>query len=122
MGDQLTDREADIMRVLWEHGPSSVAEVRAALKSGLAHTTVQTMLRILESKGFAGHEEEGRQHRFYAAVPETAARQNALKHLLTKLFRGSSELLFTQLVSDQKLTPDQIRRMRKLLSQQDDKG
>ena len=119
MGDQLTDREADIMRVLWEHGPSSVAEVRAALKHELAHTTVQTMLRILESKGFAGHEEEGRQHRFYAAVPETAARQNALKHLMAKLFRGSSELLFTQLVSDQKLTPAQIRRMRKLLSKQD---
>jgi predicted transcriptional regulator len=119
MGDQLTDREADIMRVLWEHGPSSVAEVRAALKHELAHTTVQTMLRILESKGFAGHEEEGRQHRFYAAVPEAAARQSALRHLMAKLFRGSSELLFTQLVSDQKLTPTQIRRMRKLLSQRD---
>jgi BlaI family transcriptional regulator, penicillinase repressor len=119
MGDQLTDREADIMRVLWERGPSSVAEVRAALENELAHTTVQTMLRILESKGFARHEEEGRQHRFHAAVPETAARQTALKHLMTKLFRGSSELLFTQLVSDQKLTAAQIRRMRKLLTQRD---
>jgi len=117
MTAQLTDREADIMRVLWERGPSSVAEVRAALSSEFAHTTVQTMLRILESKGFAAHEEEGRQHRFYAVVPETAARQNALKHLVAKLFRGSSELLFTQLVSDQKLTPAQVRRLRKLLSQ-----
>ena len=42
-------------------------------------------------------------------MPETAARQSALKHLMAKLFRGSSELLFTQLVSDQKLTPAQIR-------------
>jgi len=119
MSDQLTDREADIMRVLWEHGPSSVAEVRSALGNELAHTTVQTMLRILESKGFAAHEEEGRQHRFYAVVHETAARQSALKHLMAKLFRGSSELLFTQLVSDKKLTPGQLRRMRKLLSQRD---
>jgi predicted transcriptional regulator len=119
MGDQLTDREADIMRVLWERGPSSVREVRAALRNQLAHTTVQTMLRILESKGFAAHEEEGRQHRFYAVVPETAARQSALKHVMAKLFRGSSELLFTQLVSDQSLTPEQILRMRKLLAKRD---
>src|SRR5580658_1178091 len=121
MGDQLTDREADIVRVLWERGPSSVSEVRAGLRSELAHTTVQTMLRILESKGFARHEEEGRQHRFYAAVPENTARQSAMKHLVAKLFRGSSELLFAQLVSDQKLTPEQIRRMRKLLSQKKSK-
>ena len=117
MSNQLTDREADIMRVLWERGPSSVSEVRTALKSELAYTTVQTMLRILETKGFAGHDEEGRQHRFYAAVPENSARQSAMKHLVAKLFRGSAELLFTQLVADQKLTPEQIRRMRKLLSQ-----
>jgi predicted transcriptional regulator len=117
MSNQLTDREADIMRVLWERGPSSVAEVRAALKNPLAHTTVQTMLRILESKGVVAHEEEGRQHRFHALVAETAARRNALKHLVGKLFCGSSELLFTQLVSDQKLTAEQIRRMRKLLAE-----
>ena len=117
MTGQLTDREADVMRVLWERGPSSVAEVRAALRNELAHTTVQTMLRILESKGFASHTEEGRQHRFFASVPETAARQSALKHLLTKMFRGSSELLFTELVSDQKLTAEQLQRMRKLLAE-----
>jgi predicted transcriptional regulator len=105
------------MRVLWERGPSSVSEARAELGKELAHTTVQTMLRILETKGFARHEEEGRQHRFYAAVPESTVRQNAMKHLVAKLFRGSSELLFTQLVSDQRLTPEQIQRMRKLLSQ-----
>jgi len=119
MADQLTDREAEIMRVLWERGPSSVAEVRTALKSALAYTTVQTMLRILESKGFAAHEEQGRQHFFYPLIEEGAARKKAVKHLLTKLFRGSSELLFTQLVSDQKLSPEQIRRMRKLLSEKE---
>lgn len=116
MANQLTDREADIMNVLWERGPSTVAEVRGALEAPFAHTTVQTMLRILETKGFAAHEEEGKQHRFRALVQESAARQNALKHLVTKMFRGSSELLLTQLVSDQKLTTEQIRRMRKLLS------
>ncbi|HWW21590.1 MAG TPA: BlaI/MecI/CopY family transcriptional regulator [Steroidobacteraceae bacterium] len=119
MPHQLTDREADIMNVLWELGPSTVAEVRAALKSRFAHTTVQTMLRILESKGFVAHQEEGRQHRFRPLVQEGTARQSALKHLLAKMFRGSSELLLTQLVSDQKLTAEQVRRMRKLLSKKE---
>jgi BlaI family transcriptional regulator, penicillinase repressor len=119
MSSQLTDREADIMRVLWERGPSTVAEVRDSLAESLAYTSVQTMLRILEDKGFVAHDEEGRQHRFRPLVAETTARQSAVRHLVTKLFRGSSELLFTHLVSDGKLTPAQIRRLRALLSKQD---
>ncbi|HEX4025846.1 MAG TPA: BlaI/MecI/CopY family transcriptional regulator [Steroidobacteraceae bacterium] len=119
MSSQLTDREADIMRVLWERGASTVADVRECLAEPLAYTSVQTMLKILEDKGFVTHEEEGRQHRFHARVAEAAARQTALRHLIGKLFRGSSELLLTQLVSDDKLTSAQIRRMRKVLSGQD---
>jgi predicted transcriptional regulator len=119
LADQLTDREADVMRVLWECGPSTVSEVRAALDDALAYTTVQTILRILEEKGFAAHEEEGRQHRFHTLVAESVARQSALTHLLGKMFRGSSELLFTQLVSESRLSPGQIRRMRKLLERSD---
>ena len=105
------------MRVLWERGPSSVNEVREALEDKLAYTTVLTMLRILESKDFAAHELDGRQHRFYPVVSETEARQNALKHLIAKLFRGSSELLFAQLLPDLKLSHERIRRLRKLLCQ-----
>lgn len=119
MASQLTDREADIMRVLWERGPSTVGEVRDALAEALAYTSVQTMLRILEDKGFVGHEEEGRQHRFRALIAETTARQSAVRHLVGKLFRGSSELLFTHLVAENKLTPAQLRRLRALLFKQD---
>jgi predicted transcriptional regulator len=54
----------------------------------------------------------GRGHRYIAGVLPQAARKSALKHLTDKLFKGSSELLFTHLVSDQKLTPEQVRRMR----------
>jgi predicted transcriptional regulator len=112
----LTDREADIMRALWDLGPSSVAEVRKHLADPLAHNTVLTMLRILEEKGFVRHEEAGRSHRYIAVVAEHAARNHALRHLIGKLFRGSSELLLTQLVSDQKLSATQIKRLRDLLA------
>ncbi|MEO6078467.1 MAG: BlaI/MecI/CopY family transcriptional regulator [Steroidobacteraceae bacterium] len=117
----LTDREADVMHVLWEHGPSVVSEVRERLADPLAYTTVLTILRTLETKGYVEHKEEGRGHRYSAAVPQQAARRSALQHLTGKLFQGSTELLFAHLVSDRKLTTEQIRRMRKLLHDKSDK-
>src|ERR1700730_4626113 len=110
-----TDREADIMHVLWERGPSVVSDIRKQLRDKLAYTTVLTVVRTLEAKGYAGHEEEGRQHRYFATVQRQAAQKSALKHLMGKFFKDSSELLFARLVSDQKLSAEQIRRMRKLL-------
>ena len=112
----LTDREADVMQVLWEHGPSVVNEVKEKLADDLAYTTVLTILRTLEQKGYVKHEEEGRVHRYFAAVKEDAARKSAVQHLTGKLFKGSAELLFTHLVSDRKLSADQIQRMRELLA------
>jgi predicted transcriptional regulator len=111
-----TDREADVMQVLWDDGPSVVSDVQKRLSDKLAYTTVLTMLRTLEAKGYVGHEEQGRQHRYFATVRQRAAQKSALKHLLGKLFKDSSELLFARLVSDQKLGPEQIRRMRRLLA------
>jgi predicted transcriptional regulator len=117
----LTDREADVMRVLWEHGASVVNEVKEKLSDDLAYTTVLTILRTLEQKGYVKHEEEGRVHRYFATVKEDAARKSALQHLTGKLFKGSAELLFTHLVSDRKLSADQIQRMRDVLAESTDK-
>jgi predicted transcriptional regulator len=118
----LTNREADVIHVLWDHGPSLVAEVRDRLADELAYTTVLTILRTLESKGYVSHEEEGRGHRYFPLVEQQAAQRSALRHLKQKLFRGSTELLFTHLVSGQKLSPEQIKRMRKLLASKGEKG
>ena len=122
MGIALTDREADLMRVLWERGASSVAEVRAALEDDLAYTTVLTVLRVLESKGYVGHAEDGRAHRYFAKIEQKAARVNAVNNLLGKLFHNSTELLLTQLVSDHKLNNQQVARVRKLLDKGRPKG
>jgi len=117
MKTPLTNREADVMQVLWDHGPSVVADVRTHLRDDLAYTTVLSILRTLEAKGFVRHAEEGRGHRYSAKVQQQAARKNALNHLTDKLFKGSPELLFTHLVSDDRLTPQQIERMRELLAE-----
>jgi predicted transcriptional regulator len=114
----LTDREASLMEVLWEQGPSTVAEVREHLNDDLAYTTVLTILRNLEAKGFVTHDEEGRAHRYSAAVDRDLAQRSALRALRQKLFRGSTELLLTRLVSDEKLTSGEIARIRQLLDEQ----
>lgn len=117
MNISLTDREADVMQVLWDHGPCLVAEVREHLSDDLAYTTVLTVLRVLEGKGYVGHQEEGRGHRYFPSVKQKAARRNAIQHLTDKLFKGSAELLFSHMVSEQKLSPEQIERMRRLLAE-----
>lgn len=116
-----TDREADVMQVLWDHGPSVVAEVQAKIGARLAYTTILTVLRTLETKGYVGHEEQGRGYRYHAIVEQQVARKSALRHLTSKLFKGSAELLMTHLVTDQKLSPEQVRRMRELLAEHDNK-
>ncbi|WP_250633544.1 BlaI/MecI/CopY family transcriptional regulator [Pinirhizobacter soli] len=78
-------------------------------------------LRTLEAKGYVGHDEEGRGHRYFAVVKQQAARKNALQHLTDKLFKGSTELLFSHLVSEQKLSPEQVKRLRQLLADQSGK-
>jgi predicted transcriptional regulator len=113
----LADREADLMEVLWDNGPSTVAEVRKKLKAKLAYNTVLSILRTLETKGYVGHEEEGRAHRYLARVEREAARHSALRHLSTKLFKGSVELLMSSVVSDRKLSNEQVQRIRALLDQ-----
>jgi predicted transcriptional regulator len=112
-----TDRELDVMGVLWEDGPATVAEVRERLADPLAYTTVLTVLRILEEKGHVGHEEEGRAHRYHALVERQAAGTSALRRITQKLFRGSPELLLTELVSDRDLSEAELLRLRELLDQ-----
>ncbi len=116
MGEPLfTDRELDVMAVLWEHGPSTVADVRERLPAELAYTTVLTMLRTLEEKGYVGHESEGRAYRYHARVERGEARVSALNRITRKLFAGSTETLLTHLVSDQELSDEQLERIRALL-------
>ena len=117
MGLRLSDRELDVMSVLWTRGSGTVTEVREALTDPLAYTTVLTVLRTLEEKGFVGHEEEGKAHRYIPLVARERAGRSALSRMVEKLFDGSPELLLTQLVSDRKLSALEIRRLRKILDE-----
>ncbi|HEX8906604.1 MAG TPA: BlaI/MecI/CopY family transcriptional regulator [Longimicrobiaceae bacterium] len=110
-----TDRELDVMGVLWDLGSASVAEVRDRLADDLAYTTVLTVLRTLEEKGYAGHTEAGKAYRYHPLVERRDAGTSVLRRITRKLFKDSPELLLTQLVSDRGLSDDELRRMQKLL-------
>lgn len=120
-----TERELDIMAVLWEQGPSTAAEVRERLDDDLAYNTVLSMLRILEDKGHVGHTEEGRAHRYFPRVDRDAAGASALSRLVDKVFGGSAELLLAHLVKDRTLDAAELRRIRRTLNErlkQEDPG
>jgi len=112
-----TDRELDVMNVLWDQGSATVAEVRDRLRDDLAYTTVLTVLQTLEQKGFVRHEEEGKAYRYHPLVERELAGRSALKRLVKKLYAGSPELVLTQLVSDRRISEESLLRMRKLLNE-----
>jgi predicted transcriptional regulator len=112
-----TERELDVMAVLWDLGSATVAEVRDRIEDDLAYTTVLTVLRTLEAKGYVGHREEGKAHRYAPLVARNAAGQSALARLTEKVFSGSAELLLTQLVSGRRMTAEELKRMRQLLDE-----
>ncbi len=114
---QFTERESDIMAVLWEMGPATVAEVRGRLTDELAYNTVLTMLRILEEKGYVGHEEEGRAHRFHVLVKREQATESAVRSVVRRLCGGSPSLLLTQLVRQRDLPDEELKRLRALIDQ-----
>jgi predicted transcriptional regulator len=110
-----TDRELDVMAVLWARGSGTVNEVREALADDFARTTVLTVLRILEEKGYVTHITEGKAHRYVAAVEPEAAGQSALARILDTMFAGSPERLLTQLVSDRNIDRKKLRQLRAVL-------
>ena len=115
---RFTDRELDVMAVLWERGEATVAEVQERLSDALAYTTVLTVLRTLEEKGHVGHREgEGRAYVYRPLVEREEAGSRVLTRLLDRVFGGSPELLLTQLVAERDLSDEELERMRRLLDE-----
>jgi predicted transcriptional regulator len=113
----LTDGEARLMTVLWEKHQATVADVVAALgsKKTVNYSTVQTMLRILELKGYVTHEKAGRAFIYRPLIDERQARRKALKHLVSRLFNNSPSLLVLNLLEDHRIDPDELERVKHLL-------
>jgi len=112
----LTQRELDIMSVLWDLGEATANEVRERIDPALAYTSISTMIRTLEMKGFVSHRRgEGKTHVYYPVIDAEMAGESALGRLLDKIYGGSPIKLLAQLVEQRKLSESELARMRDLL-------
>ncbi len=117
-----TPRELEILKVLWENGPQSVAEVHRLLRAAdgkhQASNTVQTLLRIMETKGLVSHTAEGRTF-IYAPL---FSREETASRFLDRVFDGAASQLVQSLLKAEKISPDELEQMRQLINAARKKG
>jgi predicted transcriptional regulator len=113
----LTDAEARVMAIVWRLGSATVGDVAAALKKkrAVTYNTVQTILRILENKGYVTHEKVVRAFQYRPLIDERQARRRALRHLVERLFNGSPSLLVLNVLEDEEIDAAEMERVRKLI-------
>jgi len=108
----LTDREAQIMEILWSLGAATAEQVRAELPDEPHDSTVRTLLRVLKEKNYV--RVTGRQPAvFVPAVPRSDVQQSAARSLLDRFFGGSADQLVQRLLEDEQLTAAQLEDLRK---------
>jgi BlaI family transcriptional regulator, penicillinase repressor len=112
-----------IMQALWESGRANAREITAALNrtEPIAHSTVQTLLRKLESKGAIGHEVADRTFVFHPLVEEDRVKRGAARDLLDRVFGGSVAEMVSYLLQHERVPATELRQIRKLLDQQKEK-
>jgi BlaI family transcriptional regulator, penicillinase repressor len=104
----LTPREAEIMQILWDKGPASADAIRTALADGAHDSSVRTILRILEQKGYAAHKAVGKAYVYFPCMQRRRAQTTALRDLLGRFFGGSARSLILRLMEERELTADQL--------------
>jgi predicted transcriptional regulator len=114
----LTRAESEIMSILWASDGGTVHEVVAALPHAAAYTSVLTVLRILEKKGYVRHEphpDGGRAHVYKPLVQVGKAQRHHARDLVDRLFGGQSEKLVVGLLEEEKWSTADLERLRDLI-------
>jgi predicted transcriptional regulator len=112
----LTQRELDIMSVLWDLGEATVTEVRDRVDPNLAYTSISSMIRTLEMKGYVSHRRgEGKTHVYFPAIDPETAGESALSRVLDKIYGGSPIKLLAHLMEQRRVSDTELARMRELL-------
>jgi predicted transcriptional regulator len=117
----LTEAELRIMDVLWRKGSGTVQQVLDWLPSTLAYNSVLTTIRILEKKGHLRHVKDGRAHIYEPVIGRQEATRSEIQHLVGRFFRNSHEALVLNILQDEELDADQLKRLREMLERSDAK-
>jgi predicted transcriptional regulator len=114
---ELSRRERQIMDVLFRLGRATAAEVQAEMPDPPSYSAVRSALALLEGRGLASHEEDGRRYVYVPAVPAGQARQGAVQHLLRTFFGGSRARAVAALMEDPRELDDaEIAEIERLLA------
>ena len=113
----LTDAELRVMNVLWDRGRATVSDVVDSIAGSRkpAYNTALTILRILERKGYVGHDQEGRAFVFVPLVERGEERRRALSQMLSRFFDNSPLALVSDLLGHEDIDPEELRRVRELI-------
>jgi len=113
----LTEGELRLMDVLWRKRQATVGDVVASLPDNppLAYSTVLTTMRILETKGYLRHTKKGRAFVYEPLVAQHEASTKALRHLVSRFFGGSRELLVLNLLKEETIGRAELRRIKKMI-------
>lgn len=111
--ETLTQREAEIMEVIWNKGRATAEDVREALPDRPHDSTVRTLLRVLESKGYLKHDLRGKAYEYLPAIGREKAQRNALRSVLSRFFSGSAEDLVMRLIEDERITTEQLEELKR---------
>ena len=112
----LTQRELDIMSVLWDLGEATATEVRDRVDPNLAYTSISSMIRTLEMKGYVSHRRvEGKTHVYFPIIDSETAGESVLGRVLDKVYGGSPIKLLAHLMDQHRLSDKELTRMRNLL-------
>ena len=107
----LTDREAQIMEILWREGPATADAIRARLPGEPHDSTVRTLLRVMDQKGLVAHTVEERAYVYRPLIQQAKAQRTAIQGLIRRLFGGSAKNLVLQLLDDEEITPAELQRL-----------
>jgi BlaI family penicillinase repressor len=115
----LTDAELRLMDILWAAGSANTADVLKALPGDdqLAYTTVLTTLRILEDKGYLRHVKDGKSFVYHPVVDRASVRRSTLRHVVSRFFQNSPELLVSNLIADEQLTAKNLKRLKQMIAE-----
>lgn len=115
----LTEVELEFMTVVWATGGGTVRDILAVLNQAQerAYTSVATVLKIMEQKGFLSSERADRSLIYRPAIPKSEYQKTSLKNLSSKLFNDTPAALVARLVDDEEVTDDMLVEMRALLNE-----
>ena len=115
----LTDVELEMMTILWKIEPCSVNQIIEQLPKSrdLAYTSVATIIRILEQKGFLTSTKESKYHIYSAVISKEEYEQNSLSHLIENVFDGSPSLLVKRLLNKKNISQKDLQDIQKILDQ-----